>query len=509
MDNLLLNTDISFTRIMEKIIPDIRTNYDFTITWLHLDNNYDFINDFFCRSFRHKSKFEVYKEFNENPFLNKEKKDELNNYFNLGQRIYNVFKNFYHKKTFHKYQHHSGNIDLFHNSLDLCSKRYKISLICGNIIYKFNVNDIIRIINTGLIYSPDLFPEPKMPSNPWTNMQFSKTNLYNIYFHMIDNNILLPKLFYSFFRCDWNIHQFLCQHEAVIRDMSIKHYYDDISTLTKYNDIIIMLRKYRTYVSNLSIHPRFSKNEIVTKLEHLLPIHLTCEYTHNPTNRLLAKRKLKRALKKFNIENPQFGRIILTSRRSVAWNPFPPRPVENHIEPGSQLPNHRFYTSLNLLSSSIPNYTRVEDLLDHITETLESSRENQSNDNDYDGEQITQDSEDEIEPQELPIRTRFYTFQQMQAVHEATEDAENQTDTLHAHVNAHIPHHLIIEGQRIVTFGGNNDENEDDDDDEDSEMLAVNIYLDENIDEDDEFEDDNFDVDDIDLPDDDSQPDSN
>ena len=103
MDNLLLNTDISFTKIVEKIIPDIRTNYDFTITWLHLDNNYDFINDFFCRSFRHKSKFEVYKEFNENPFLNKEKKDELNNYFNLGQRIYNVFKNFYHKKTFHKF----------------------------------------------------------------------------------------------------------------------------------------------------------------------------------------------------------------------------------------------------------------------------------------------------------------------------------------------------------------------------------------------------------------------
>ena len=509
MDNLLPNSDISFTKIMEKIIPNIRINNNFNITFIPYPNNYDFINDFFCRSFRHKSKFEVYKEFNENPFLNKEKKDELNKYFNLGQRIYNLFKNFYDRKAYPKYQHYSGNIDLFHNSLDLCNKRYKVSLICENIIYNFNINDIIRIINTGLIYSPDFFPEPKMPANPWTNVQFTKTNLYNIYFHIIHNNILLPKLFYSFFRCDWEIDKFLCEQEAVIRDIAIKHYYDDISLINKYNDIIIMLRKYGAYLTNLSIHPRFSKNEVVSKLEHLLPLHLTCEYTHNPTNRLIAKRKLKKALKQFNRENPQFGRIILTSRRSSSFASFHSRQVESHIEPGSQLPNHLFYTSLNLLSSSIPNYTRVEDILDHITETLESRRTNQTS-NDHDGEQITQDSDDEIEPRELPIRTRFYTFQQMQAIHEATEEAENQVDTLHVHTRAQVPAQLIIEGQRIITFGGNNVDEEDDiEDDEDSEMQAVNIYLDENIDEDDEFEDDEFDVDEIELPDDDSQPDSN
>ena len=98
----------------------------------------------------------------------------------------------------------------------------------------------------------------------------------------------------------------------------------------------------------------------------------------------------------------------------------------------------------------------------------------------------------------------------MQAIHQATEEAENQVDTLHVHTNAQVPAQLIIEGQRIITFGGNNVDEEDDiEDDEDSEMQAVNIYLDENIDEDDEFEDDEFDVDEIELPDDDSQPDSN
>ena len=136
-----------------------------------------------------------------------------------------------------------------------------------------------------------------MPTNPWTNVTLTKTNLYNIYFHIVNNNILLPQLFYSFFRCDWDISKFLCNHEA-IRDVAIKHYYDDVNELTKYNDIIIMLRKYRSIISNLVIHPRFSRNEVVEKLQHLLPLHLTCEYTHNPTNRLLAK-KFEKELKSF------------------------------------------------------------------------------------------------------------------------------------------------------------------------------------------------------------------
>ena len=418
MNSPIPNTDLCFTIIMGKIIPNVRINNDLNLVFNPYHNNFDFINDFFYRSFLYKTKFEVYKEFNDNPFLNNEKKMELNKYFNTAQRIYYLCKNFYHKKTFCKHQHDSGNIDLFHNSLDLCNERYKLPLICDNIIYNFNVNDIIRIINTGLIYSPDLFPEPKLPSNPWTNMRFSKTNLYNIYFHIIRNNILLPKLFYSLFRCDWDIDKFLCQHEGIIRDISIKHYYDDISVITKYNDIIIMLRKYRVYVPNLSIHPRFSKNEIVSKLEHLLTLHLTREYTHNPTNCLFAKRKLKRALKKLNLENPQFGRINLTTRRSVGENPFPSEEVENHIEPGTQLSNHQFYTSINLLSNSIPNYARVEDLLDHITESNVVNQ--QSNDG------------DEIEPQE-----HSHTFQQMHSIHETTEEVENEDNEIHA-VNIYL-----------------------------------------------------------------------
>lgn len=440
MDLPVPNTDICFAIIMGKIIPNVKIINGLNLGFNSYHNNYDFINDFFYRSFLHKTKFEVYKEFNNNLFLNKEKRVELNKYFNTAQRIYHLCKNFYHKKTFRKYQYDTGNIDLFHNSLDLCSERYKVLLNCDNIIYNFNINDIIRIINTGLIYSPDFFPEPKLPSNPWTNMQFSKTNLYNIYFHIIRNNILMPKLFYSFFRCDWDIDKFLCQNEAVIRDISIKHYYDDISVTTKYNDIIIMLRKYRVYVPNLSIHPQFSKNEIVSKFELLLPLHLTHEYTHNPTNCLLAKRKLKRALKKFNDENHQFGRIFLAPRRSVGQNSFSSRHVENHIEPDTQLPNHEFYTSFNLLSNSIPNYARVEDLLDHITESS------------IDDQQGNDDDDDEIETRE-PITRRFYTFQQMQAIHESTEETENS---------------------------------------EDSEILAVNIYFDENIDENDEFDLDDY-----------------
>ena len=60
---------------------------------------------------------------------------------------------------------------------------------------------------------------------------------------MVNNNMLLPRLFYNFFRSDWDIDHFICHNEAYLRDKAIDHYYDDASENTKYNDIIIMLRR--------------------------------------------------------------------------------------------------------------------------------------------------------------------------------------------------------------------------------------------------------------------------
>ena len=345
-----------------------------------LPENYDFINAFFAKSFKfsEKTKFEVFNEFVENPFLSKNKKEELVEYFYKTQRITNLFKKFYIKKTYHKYHKYPGNIDLFHVPLDTYSTRSIIPLVHNNTIYKFRVSDIIRLTITGLIYAPDLFPEPKFPSNPWTNIPFTETNLYNIYFHMIDNNILLPTLFYNFFRCNWKIEKFICLNEAYLRDVSINHFYDDVSTYTKYSDIIIMLRKYRYVIPDLTIHPQYPKLDVVSNLEHVLVHHLRYEYTHNPTYRIKSKKIIKRLLRTFFDNKPTFGRTIINTRRPFRFRHqilLPPNSnvfnISDNLTPNSNLSQTDSYLSLNLLSDSIPNYSHVDDILDHITDLCE------------------------------------------------------------------------------------------------------------------------------------------
>ena len=240
-----------------------------------------------------------------------------------------------------------------------------------------------------------------------------------------------------------------------------------------------MLRKYKPFITNLSIHPRFSKREVVNKLEHLLPMHLTCEYTHNPTNCLFAKRVLKKALRKFCRENSQFGRIILTSRRSINRNIPPPPQYVNDTEEVSELQNHQFYTSLNLLSESIPNYTSVDDIIVHITENLESTRNN--SDEEYNDEPYSDEDE-------LPLATALYTFQDMQANHEAIEENE------HTPLIVGNPPHLSIEGYGITNSYDVENGNLYGEDSENNDTRAVNIYLDAIINDfGDSYEDDDYD----------------
>ena len=51
--------------------------------------------------------------------------------------------------------------------------------------YEFRVSDLLRIITTSLCNSPGLFAEPMRPRNPYTNIDLSDAQLYNLYFYII------------------------------------------------------------------------------------------------------------------------------------------------------------------------------------------------------------------------------------------------------------------------------------------------------------------------------------
>ena len=193
--------------------------------------------------------------------------------------------------------------------LNEIDKRYKFSLIEDKFIYTFYINDLQTIIYKSLTISNNLYNNPTSPKNPYTNTPISISNLYNLYFYYQTHNIIIPTIFYKFFKSNFNITQFLYEHENYLRDISIDRYYTNIKQLELYYEIILVLRKYKKYIKHIQIHPDFDKRSIIKTFKPILKYDLYHMYSFNHAKKIFYKNKLIKYLKHINSTNPTYGRI--------------------------------------------------------------------------------------------------------------------------------------------------------------------------------------------------------
>ena len=364
--------DDVFFIIIKKLIKNISINIDEPFSFdVDFSQNHDFINEHYLRAFKkRKNKFNVLKDIFENNFILVDKKKELFFNFYTAQRVCFLLNKFYLKNTYKKYQIADIKTDLFFNSFDLNNDKVIFNLLQNNIIYKFKITDLLRIIESSLIYYElDLDPEPKNPMNPYNNILFSKTNLYNIYFYLKNNNFVISNNFHNFFNCDFNIADFTNKYEGVLRDKLIDKYYSNKSNNFKYNDIILMLRQYKSYVRNLIIHPEFSNTKVIERFECLLPYNLKSKFSFNSNNRIYSKKRLIFKLKKIYNEDVRFGRIYVKCKRQIPRG-FQFQISNNNNDIIEKEPQK--YSEINLLSPSIPNFNTVNEIINHILEEVPS-----------------------------------------------------------------------------------------------------------------------------------------
>ena len=83
---------------------------------------------------------------------------------------------------------------------------------------------MIQIIDTSLTNAFMFFSEPMPIKNPYNNLPFNKSTLYNIYFFIKFNTRLYPELLIKFYNCSFNLTEFKHANEYLLREYSIRNF---------------------------------------------------------------------------------------------------------------------------------------------------------------------------------------------------------------------------------------------------------------------------------------------
>lgn len=248
-----------------------------------------------------------------NSFINAEQKEVLLDRFGKSQRAYHGFQRLARLYKIKKAKPCTSDSDLCMNPLNELPQNIIIDLYdaSSKTIYKFRISDILNIINTGLCYSVDFFADPQPPMNPYTNIEFTKSQLYTIYFKVKESNYIMPHLLHMFFIHNFDIDEFCKYNECYIREANIKSFVVSGTDTDKYYHIMEMLFK---YLKDIKIHHNFPVAKLISTFSGYLYDYLSIEYSLNPTSRHISKLKLKKRFAKFACLNPHFGKKIYTQR---------------------------------------------------------------------------------------------------------------------------------------------------------------------------------------------------
>lgn len=284
--------------------------------WWRAENDIDIILYDLMIAITKKNKFQALREkVIEGLFISESEKERLLAIFSKIQFIYWSFKKLARYIKFRKTKIFDTQYDLYMNPL----KDKPLNLIINiyddtnGIIYVFCLTDLIAIANDALTNTFEFFANPKKIRNPYTNVPFRTSELYNIYFAIERSHLVMPQFFHNYFLCNFDCTTFKLLYECSIIDAFIKkfaetaHYDDKMLYLNdmiyEYNNILRISENYP--IENL--HPVLMK---------YLKDYLLSKYSRSPCLKFHCQSKMKRVLTKLKKENHLFGRTILSQNHS-------------------------------------------------------------------------------------------------------------------------------------------------------------------------------------------------
>jgi len=218
--------------------------------------------------------------------------------------------------------------DFYLNKLDTFHKKYKITLLENNTRYEFRLSDLVNYWIESLNNSQGLFSKPLVLKNPHTNLTFSKHNLYNIYFKLLDSGFIMPTIITNLFYSNMNEKKFSYDYYHSLKANTITNFMTSNFVYEQWEQILNMLHDFREDIDYITFRNSISyvtKQHIWKKFKNITLQYLNYKYSCNPLLSSNSKKKTKRMLVEYIEKNPNFG---YTGRSEVMrFIPYDERPI--------------------------------------------------------------------------------------------------------------------------------------------------------------------------------------
>lgn len=225
-------------------------------------------------------------------------------------KLYFAFHKFYclcWKKKIRKFDY---NCDMRGNMLCDLPKSSKIEIIQHNTSYTFRISDLIKIINDALTYNHYFHIETIPIKNPFTNEQFTESDLYHLYDAIRYSHIRIPVLFHYFYLSNFNSKLFELEYRYEIHEQICKQYTKNLTKPEIIDKIHKMLFLAKRIFSSIIIDKDFPKDVLIEAFIPFIEIYYQAMNTWNKEKSHLLKLLFIHKGKMFNKKNSKFGRCI-------------------------------------------------------------------------------------------------------------------------------------------------------------------------------------------------------
>ena len=253
-----------------------------------------------------------------NTFLSDEIKEKCIELFGKIRKTYAIFSRLAYLWKWKRSQIPIIN-DLFFNEIDII-KPYNYILYQNGVRYYFRISDLLRSIEQKLIHydTHNFEMMPEKPINPYTKIELSICDLYNIYFHISRSSMKIPLFFQMYFDEQFNFTVFTTKNETYLQKIALRNYvFNEPNTSKKLYSAVREMIEENPFTKRMKIHDDFPQTKLVDTFRNYVYIKYLIDHGNLECNvEFYYKNMLFIALKVFAQRNPIFGRKIIKKKQS-------------------------------------------------------------------------------------------------------------------------------------------------------------------------------------------------